>query len=71
MRARQADATLVIDHRKGLERLAASGHAWAREALDPASPLLFVSTAGFKSSFLAAAEDLRQRVVLWTIEDLF
>jgi len=71
MRSRQADATTIIEHMNGLERLAASGQAWAREALDPASPLLFVSTAGFRSSFLAAAEDLRQPVVLWTVEHLF
>jgi AAA+ ATPase superfamily predicted ATPase len=71
MRSRQADATTIIEHVNGLERLAASGQGWAREALDPASPLLFVSTAGFKSSFLAAAEDLRRPLVLWTVDDLF
>jgi AAA+ ATPase superfamily predicted ATPase len=71
MRSRQADATMIIDHVKGLERLAASGQPWAREALDPASPMLFVSTAGFKSSFHAAAEDVGHPLVLWTVEDLF
>jgi AAA+ ATPase superfamily predicted ATPase len=71
MRSRQAGAVTLIEHMKALERLAASGHAWAREALDPASPMLFVSTAGFTSSFHAAAEDLRHPLVLWAIDDLF
>lgn len=71
MRSRQADATLIIDHVKSLERLAGSGRPWAREALDPASPMLFVSSAGFKDSFRAAATDLGHPVILWTTDDLF
>jgi hypothetical protein len=71
MRSRQADATVIIEHVNGLERLAASGEGWAREALDPAAPMLFVSTAGFKSSFHEAAAELARPVILWETADLF
>jgi hypothetical protein len=71
VRSRKADARMILEHVSGLERLAGSGRAWAREALDGASPMLFVSTAGFKDSFREASADLGHPVILWTIDDLF
>jgi uncharacterized protein len=71
MRTRQADATVLVDHLRALDRLADSGRAWAREALDRRAPLLFMSTAGFKDSFRQAAADLGHPLVLWTADDLF
>ncbi len=71
IRNRKADATVYFQHLLDLERLADSGKRWAVEALERDAPKLFVSTAGFKDSFMAAARDSGHRVILWTIEDLF
>jgi AAA+ ATPase superfamily predicted ATPase len=71
MRSRPADATVLLDHVSALRRLAESGRGWAREALEPDAPMLFVSSGGFKESFRAAAEDLGRPLVLWTLEELF
>lgn len=71
LRRRPADATVLTEHLEALRRLADSGHAWAREALAPAAPLLFVSGAGFKASFRDLAADLGREVVAWTLDDLF
>lgn len=71
IRTRPADAGVLVQHLGDLERLAASGRGWAREALEPGSPMLFVSTAGFKQSFRDAAADLEHPITLWTAEDLF
>jgi hypothetical protein len=47
------------------------GENWAREALDPGSPFLFVSTGGFAPSFDAVRADQGRRpVITWTLEDL-
>jgi len=70
MRSRAADATMVMSHIADLTRLAESGRSWAQQALDPASPILFVSTGGFTDSFHSAAKDLGNPVIAWTIEDL-
>src|SRR5690606_27215138 len=39
-----------------LRRMAASGRAWAHEALEPGSPLLYVAAGGFAEGFREAAE---------------
>lgn len=66
----------IAQHRKHLDdlrRLAESGKRWAREALDPASPVLYVSAAGFERGFASrlreAAED--RLVIAWSLEDLY
>lgn len=71
MRSQPADATVLLDHLRALGRLADSGRGWAREALDPRAPLLFMSTGGFKDSFREAAADLGHPLILWTADDLF
>jgi uncharacterized protein len=70
-RRRPADATVLLDHLDALERLAASGRAWAREALAPGAPMLFASTAGFKRSFRELARELGRSPVLWGVGDLY
>lgn len=71
MRSRPADARVLLEHMDALRRLASSGRAWARQALEPKSPMLFVSSGGFKDSFRAAAEDMGHPLILWTLEDLY
>jgi AAA+ ATPase superfamily predicted ATPase len=71
IRARPADAKVLVEHVDALRRLADSGRAWARQALEPGSPMLFVSSGGFKDSFRAAAADLGHPLTLWTLDDLF
>lgn len=71
MRNRPAGADVLVRHTADLRRLADSGRGWAHQALEPGSPMLFVSAAGFKDSFHAAAEDLGHTLILWTVEDLF
>jgi len=68
---RRADARVFLDHIHALERLTASGQGWAREALDPGSPFLFVSAAGFKDSFREVCEEQGERpVITWSLDDL-
>lgn len=71
-RTRRASARVFLDHVQALERLAASGQGWAREALKPESPFLFVSSAGFTDSFEEVRGEHGERpVIAWTVEDLF
>lgn len=70
-RRRPADATVLLDHLDALNRLAASGRPWARDALHPDAPMLFVSAAGFRDSFHALVRELGRAVLAWTIDDLF
>jgi hypothetical protein len=70
-RRRPADATDLIEHLDALKRLAGSGRSWAHDALQPDSPMLFVSAAGFKDSFHEAARDIAHTVLTWTAGDLF
>jgi AAA+ ATPase superfamily predicted ATPase len=68
----RSGARLFLDHVQALERLAASGQGWAREALDPEAPFLFVSATGFKDSFQEVREEQAARpVITWTLDDLF
>jgi len=65
-----ADVFLGLVH--DLERLAASGQGWAREALTPESPFFFVSAGGFKPSFAEILNEHGERpVIAWTLDDLF
>lgn len=71
-RARHTGAREWADHVTALERLAAAGQGWAREALRPSSPFLFVSSSGFKSSFAELRkEDPERDVVQWRLDDLY
>ena len=70
-RRRPADATVLMEHLDALKRLAASGRAWAHDALDPGAPMFFVSASGFKDSFHGAARDLGRAILTWTVDDLF
>jgi hypothetical protein len=71
MRTRAADATVLLEHVEALRRLAESGRSWAREALEPEAPFLFVSGSGFKDSFREVAADLGHPLILWTLQDLY
>jgi uncharacterized protein len=71
IRNQPAGANVLMKHIGDLRRLADSGRGWAREALEPGSPMLFASTSGFKKSFTAAAADLNHPLILWDAGDLF
>lgn len=71
LRRRAADAQVLLDHRRNLERLADSGRAWAREALRPESPILLVSGSGFTDQLHQVADGSNQPVIRWTLEDLY
>lgn len=58
-------------HLSMLDRLAESRVAWAHNARDPSSPLLYVAAGGFTDRFRRAAMAARDEVVLWTIDDLY
>lgn len=70
-RGRPADATVLMDHLDALKRLAASGRAWAHDALQPGAPMLFVSAAGFKESLQQVAQEVGHPVLMWAVADLF
>lgn len=61
----------IFHHRAALERIAASGHAWAHDALDPASPMIFVSAGGFAEGFEEAAREDERELFIWTLEDIY
>lgn len=71
MRSGLANARVLLKHVSDLRRLAESGRGWAREALEPDSPMLFASASGFTKSFTAAAADLPNPIILWEAGDLF
>ncbi len=58
-------------HIEQLNRLAASGQGWAREALEPDARLLYVAAGGFKKNFVKMVEEGLVRARLWTLEDLY
>lgn len=60
-----------FDHRTALERIAESGHVWARRALDPSSPMIFVAAGGFAPGFEEAVREEERQVFLWTLADLY
>jgi hypothetical protein len=58
-------------HLDMLQRAADAGRAWAHRALEPDALILYVAAAGFTKGFMEAAEDTDQRVICWTLEDLY
>lgn len=72
-RRRPLGSRTFINHLRDLDRVAASGKhgAWARRALEPEAPLLFVSASGFSDGFLQMAETSGRHVSSWTVDDLF
>lgn len=60
-----------FDHRRALELIARSGQAWAHRAMEPQSPMLFVSASGFASGFKDVAEEDGRDVHLLTLDDLY
>lgn len=67
----RVDVDVHNGHLVMLDRLAEAGHAWAHEARNPASPLLYVAAGGFSPRFRRAAEASRNEVYLWTLEELY
>ena len=67
---RPADLRAHIEH---LTAIGYSGRGWAREALEPGSPMLFFSSRGFTDEFrdAVALEAERRPVYLKSIEDLW
>ncbi|MCH7564470.1 MAG: ATP-binding protein [Gemmatimonadetes bacterium] len=72
-RSRPMGAGIFTQHLRDLERVASSGShgAWAHRALEPESPLLFVSVSGFSDEFLRMTEASGRNVVAWAIDDLY
>ncbi|CAN5876759.1 hypothetical protein BH11GEM1_BH11GEM1_22090 [soil metagenome] len=58
-------------HLRELEVLADAGHAWAREALEPSAPLLYVTGGEFSENFSARASEEGHAVIVWTLRDLY
>ena len=54
-----------------LNRLAASGQGWAREALEPDARLIYVASGGFKKNFVKAVEEGLIPAKLWTLKDFY
>ncbi|HKK27443.1 MAG TPA: ATP-binding protein [Gemmatimonadota bacterium] len=72
MSSRPVGARLWREHVRNLERLATSGHGWARAALGPDAPFFFVSAAGFTDAFRRSVAEERERpVIAWSVADLF
>lgn len=58
-------------HLRELEILADSGQDWARAALLPQAPLLYVSGGVLSKDFVRRAEEDGHPVVAWTLDDLY
>lgn len=58
-------------HLRDLQALAESGHGWAREALQPTSPLLYASAGRIPANFRRRAQQDGHRVLAWTLDDLY
>ena len=69
-RNRPATAATYAEHFESLRRLADSGHEWAKEALEPRSPVYFASAGGFSDSFHEVTDPAR-RHICWTLDDLY
>jgi len=69
----QKPITLAVHekHLDMLRRLGESGHAWAREALEPSAILLYVAAGGFSPGFVEGARTGGAKVVAWSLEDLY
>lgn len=60
-----------FSHLDAVDRLAASGIAWAHRAREPSAPILYVAAGGFSEAFAAAAGESGRDVILWTLDDLY
>lgn len=69
--ARPVSSTLHTRHVEMVQRLAASGHRWAHEALSHDAILLYVSASGFSEAFAAVVADEPRRVVTWSLNDMY
>ncbi len=69
--ARPVGLELHKKHMDQLNRLAASGQCWAREALEPDARLIYVASGGFKKNFVKTVEEGLVPAKLWTLEDLY
>lgn len=58
-------------HLRELHLLAEAGHAWARAALAPGAPLLYVTGGEFSPDFVRRASEEGHPVVAWTLGDLY
>ena len=58
-------------HLDKLRRMAASGRAWAHEALEEGAPLLYVASGGFTEGFREAAEADGHTVTCWSLGGLY
>lgn len=58
-------------HLRELQVLADAGQEWARAALLPESPLLYVSGGVLSGDFATRAEEDGHPVVAWTLDDLY
>jgi AAA+ ATPase superfamily predicted ATPase len=68
---RPISADVHRDHLAMLERLAAAGVKWARPALEPDAPLLYIAAGGFAPGFEATAKASGHPVVLWSLRELY
>ncbi len=58
-------------HLSMLQRLAESGRKWAHDALDPASPLLYVAAGAFTPGFRQRVERDGHRAITLTLRQLY
>lgn len=68
---RPVELELHKKHIDQLNRLAASGQGWAREALGPDARLIYVAAGGFERNFLKAVEEGLISARLWTLKELY
>ena len=54
-----------------LEVLADAGHAWAREALEPSAPFLYVTGGKFSENFSTRASEEGHSTMASTLRDLY
>lgn len=66
-----AGIELHHDHLRMLDRAATAGQKWAHSALEPTSPLLYVSASGFEPGFRDSAERSDHPVVLLDLKEMY
>ena len=54
-----------------LRRAAAAGRKWAFRGLEPEAPLLYIAAGGFTDAFVREAKNVRENVILWSLDDLY
>ena len=58
-------------HLQMLQRAADAGQKWAHQALEPHSPLLYVSASGFDIPFRSLADKSERRIILLELADMY